>query len=145
MTEMARALREGGRLGLAVWSSIDRCPPFHLMAAAIQDVLGEEPAARYRGGPWGLSDPVGLAALVEAAAFTDVTVAEVTRPVRFERGAQQLELSLAASSVWDDMVALATNARRALSAAIAARLDPLTDADGAIRSELTSQVVLAAA
>jgi SAM-dependent methyltransferase len=145
LSEMHRALRAGGRLGLAVWSSIDRSPPFDRMAAGIEDVLGEEPAERYRGGPWGFNDPARLATLVAAAGFSGVTVEELTRPVLFDGGAAQLERSLAASGVWDDVAALTPDGRRALSHAIATRLQPLVDADGAIRSALTSQIVLAVA
>ena len=52
--EMRRALRPGGRLGVAVWGPIEQNPPFAALAEAIAEVIGEETATRYRNGPWGL-------------------------------------------------------------------------------------------
>jgi ubiquinone/menaquinone biosynthesis C-methylase UbiE len=143
--ELHRALRPGGRLGLAVWSAIESCPPFACLAAAIGDVLGAEPAERYRDGPWGFHQPAKLTALLQEAGFRRVTVEETALPVRFAGGAAQLELSLAASGVNDDIVALPPEGRLALTAAIASRLAPLTDDYGAVCSQLTSQVALAIA
>jgi SAM-dependent methyltransferase len=143
--ELRRALRPGGRLGLAVWSAIELSPVFDGLSAAIRDVFGAEVAERYRGGPWGLSDSRRITSLLSGAGFSEVAIEEATMVARFDRGPAQLELSLAASAVMSDIVSAAPETRRALSAAIASRLEPLVGSDGAVSSETTSQVALAVA
>jgi SAM-dependent methyltransferase len=143
--ELLRALRPGGRMGLAVWSTIDRNPVFDRLAAAIGDVFGEDAADRYRGGPWGLGDRRTLEALVSGAGFRDLRIEEVVRPARFAGGAPQLERSLAASVAMSDIATATPEVRRALRAAIASRLQPLTDPDGAVSSDLTSHIAAAVA
>jgi len=54
LAEMRRALRPGGRIGVAVWKRIEECPPFAVLAEAIRKVAGDRLAGRYAGGPWGL-------------------------------------------------------------------------------------------
>jgi ubiquinone/menaquinone biosynthesis C-methylase UbiE len=53
LAEMRRVLRPGGKLGIAVWCSIEDCPPFLALANALEQVLGTEVADAYKGGPWG--------------------------------------------------------------------------------------------
>jgi SAM-dependent methyltransferase len=118
---------------------------FDRLAEAIRDVLGEGAADRYRAGPWGLGDPRALEALVSGAGFPDVRIEEVRRWARFVGGAPQLERSLAASTAMSDITSFAADTRLALTAAIASRLESLTEPDGAVCSDLTSQIALAVA
>ena len=145
LTEMRRALRNGGRVGLAVWASIELCPPFAAVRDAIHHVIGPEAAEQYANGPWGLHRPALLAETVTSAGFTDVSVEEVRRPVRFDAGASQLDRSLAASAVAADVDSLPSHERTALDRAIGDNLSGLTDANGAVVSYLTSQILLASA
>lgn len=145
LAEMRRALRPGGRVGLAIWSGIETCPPFAAIRDALGDVLGSEAAERYAGGPWGLHAPAALADMVGAAGFGDVAVDEISRPVRFEGGAAQLDRTLAASGLAAEILGLDDEMRAAVSSTVAARLEGLTDESGAVVSRLTSQIVLATA
>ncbi len=86
LAEMRRALRPGGRMGLAVWSGVETCPPFAALRDAIGEVMGLDAAERYAGRPWGLHAPRSLADMVTAAGFAEVSVDEIARPVRFEGG-----------------------------------------------------------
>jgi SAM-dependent methyltransferase len=144
IAEMCRALRSGGRLGLAVWAGIELCPPFAAVRDAIHDVMGLEPAERYANGPWGLHAPAVLAEMVTSVGFTDVSVEEVRRPVRFEAGGRQLDRSLAASALAAEIASLPSSKRTALTRAIADNLSGLTDASGAVASYITTQILLAA-
>ncbi|MBV9278594.1 MAG: class I SAM-dependent methyltransferase, partial [Chloroflexi bacterium] len=90
LAEMRRALRPGGRLGLAVWCTIEECPPFAALADACEPVLGAEVTSTYRQGPWGLPDPDELRRLVVAAGFSGVEVTRRTLPVVVEGGPSQM-------------------------------------------------------
>ena len=145
LAEMRRALRTGGRIGLAVWSGVENCPPFAALRDAIGEVMGTDAAERYAGGPWGLHAPRALADMVTAAGFGEVSVDEIALPVRFQGGAAQLDRSLAASGLAAEIGTLSSEMRAALSAAVAEKLQSLTDRNEAITSHLTSQIVLAVA
>jgi SAM-dependent methyltransferase len=145
LAEMRRALRPRGRLGLAVWSGIEACPPFAAIRDAVEEVMGTEAAERYALGPWGLHAPETLAEMVSAAGFAEVSVDEVTRPVRFEGGPTQLDRSLAASGLASEVDALGSGRRAVLTSAVFDKLRDLTDRGRAVTSHLTSQLVLAAA
>jgi ubiquinone/menaquinone biosynthesis C-methylase UbiE len=145
LAEMRRALRPGGRLGLAVWSGVEACPPFASLRDAIGEVLGIEAAERYAQGPWGMHSPRDLADMVSAAGFDDVSVDEIIRPARFEGGAAQLHRSLAASGLATELAALSGDLQGALAVAVTEKLKSLTDGSGAVTSHLTSQIALAVA
>ena len=83
--------------------------------------------------------------MVTATGFAEVSVDEITRPVRFETGAVQLDRSLAASGLAAEIGALRSDMRAALASAVAEKLRSLTDRSGAITSYLTSQILLAVA
>ena len=132
-------------MGLAVWSGVETCPPFAALQDAIGEVMGLDAAQRYARGPWGLHAPRGLADMVTAAGFAEVSVDEIARPVCFEGGAVQLDRSLAASGLAEEIRALSSDMRATLAYAVADKLRGLTDRSGAVTSHLTSQIVLAVA
>ena len=141
--EMRRALRPGGRLGVAVWGPIEQSPPFAALAQAIAEVIGEETAARYRNGPWGLGHD-DVAAMVRQAGFTEAEAHLSRLPVVFGGGPGHLLRTLAATAIAADVAALDEAGRRALTAAIEKTAAPLVE-DGAVRSEAAAQLVIATA
>src|SRR5437763_4959515 len=88
LAEMRRALRAGGRVGIAVWAKIEQTPPFAALECAIREVAGAELAERYRSGPWGMPDADQLRELLEEAGFDDVRVTRHALPLKFESAAQ---------------------------------------------------------
>ena len=138
LSEMRRALRPGGRIGIAVWSEIDRSPALLALADALEEVAGAELAERYSTGPWGFPDGGLLAQLIEQGGFDDVSVSTRTLPVTFEGGAAQLVSTLAATPLADEIDRLSPERRRRL-------LELVADATGGgpISSQLESNVALA--
>jgi SAM-dependent methyltransferase len=142
LAEMRRTLRQGGRIGIAVWRRIEECPPFAVLAEAIRAVAGDELADRYTGGPWGLPRADDLRALLERAGFKDVRVADRVLPVTFEDGPEQLAATLAAAGVAAELEALSPPDKERLHASVAELSRPLM-ADGALRSQLASNLAIA--
>jgi SAM-dependent methyltransferase len=142
LVEMRRALRAGGKLGIAVWCAIEDCPPFAALANALGRVLGAETATAYENGPWGFGDSDSLARLVEENGFTNVNVGRCELPLIFEGGPGQLLLTLHAASVATAIAQLSEADRSALAAAVEEAAQPIT-LDGAVRSHAASYILTA--
>jgi ubiquinone/menaquinone biosynthesis C-methylase UbiE len=140
--EMRRAMRPGGKLGVAVWGAIEDCPPFLALANALEQVLGSDVANTYRGGPWGLADSASLARLANESGFTDVEVRRYELPVVFEGGPEQLLLTLRATSVATTLAQLSEADQLALATAAQTACRHIT-ADGIVRSYTTSHILTA--
>jgi SAM-dependent methyltransferase len=140
LAEMRRALRPGGRLGVAVWMEIERCPPMRAVGDAVEAIVGVELAQRFRGGPWGFPDGGQLGALIEQAGFQEVRVSQRALPVRFEGGPEQLLSTLAPTPLATDIDGLSAEQRRGLLHSVAEALG-----DGPIVSQLESNIAIARA
>lgn len=77
-TNIARALRPGGRLAWLVWQGHDR----NEWAAVFSDVLAASIAAPARG-PFSLGDPSTAESLVTSAGFTDIALTDIAEPVYY--------------------------------------------------------------
>lgn len=145
LREMRRASRPGARLGIAVWRDIEESPFFAALRDAVARVLGDDAAALYAGGPWGMGDADTLAAVVRDAGFDDVRVGAERLPVTFEGGPSQVLSTLAAASVAPMVRTLDGAGLEALEEAAAEALAPMTGTDGAVRSESSTNVLVAVA
>lgn len=142
LAEMRRALKPGGRAGVAVWCAIEENPFWDALATAVGWILGKEAEIGYRSGPWGLPEADELARLFEVAEFSDVDVRRHALPAVFEGGPAQLVATLSAASVGPQVAALDAAGRAALLAAAEAALAPLVH-DGEVRSEAATHIVVA--
>jgi SAM-dependent methyltransferase len=142
LSEMRRALRPGGQLGVAVWCTISECPPFAAMGEALGRVLGTETAEAYENGPWGFGAPEPLARLVQESGFTNVNVRKHELPLIFEGGPGQLMLTLHAASVATTLAQLPEEEMSALAEAIEDAARPLTF-DGVVRSYAAAHILTA--
>ena len=118
-------------------------PALDALAEAIAEVIGEETAARYRNGPWGLGHD-DVAAMVRQAGFAEAEAHLRRLPVVFEGGPGHLLRTLAATAVAADVAALDEAGRHALAAAAEKAAAPLVE-DGMVRSEAAAYLVIAAA
>lgn len=121
LAEMRRALRAGGRVGIAVWAAIEQAPAFATLSDAIREVAGDELADRYREGPWGLPDATELRELLAQSEFDAIRVTRHRLPLSFDSAAQ-LVSTLAASGIAADLDALPAWRREQLGLALERRV-----------------------
>lgn len=142
LAEMRRVLRPGGKLGIAVWSSIEDCPPFLAVADALNQVLGTEVANTYKGGPWGLADSASLIRLAHDSGFANVEVRKYELPIVFDGGPGQLLLTLRATSVAATLAKLSEADQTALASALEELCRQIT-VNGIVRSHTASHLLTA--
>lgn len=143
LREMHRALAPGGRLAVAVWTSIEASPLFDGLGEVVRDVFGDEPRDRYASGPWGFPDPAALEAVVAEAGFRDVRVEQRTIDAVFPQGLAVMLPMLNLSPVGEETGAADEDQRRAVDEAMARRLGSLVGDDGAVRAPLVTNVAFA--
>jgi ubiquinone/menaquinone biosynthesis C-methylase UbiE len=80
--EMARVLRPGGRVALAVWGPRERNPWLGLVLDACSAQLGKAVPPPGVPGPFSLDDGDRLAGLLSDAGLDDVMVSELSVPLR---------------------------------------------------------------
>jgi enediyne biosynthesis protein CalE5 len=80
--EMARVLRPGGRVALAVWGPRERNPWLGLVLDAVSAQLGKPVPPPGVPGPFSLDDGDRLAGLLSDATLDGVTVSELAVPLR---------------------------------------------------------------
>jgi SAM-dependent methyltransferase len=81
-SELARVLRPGGRVTLAVWGPRERNPWLGVVFDAVSGETGATIPPPGIPGPFALSDAERLGALLSDAGFEDVTVSEQPVPLR---------------------------------------------------------------
>lgn len=139
--EMYRALKPGGRVVAAVWREIALQPYFAAMDFALRECLPADQVEPY-GMPFRWPRDVEVAAAFRDGRFTDVSVAEVRLPLRFEGGIAQAVSALGASPIAPTLAELDPETRARLRTAAERRLAPLV-VEGHIRTQMVSNFVTA--
>jgi SAM-dependent methyltransferase len=80
--EIARILRPGGRVAVAVWAARERNPWLGIVFDAVSAQTGVPVPPPGIPGPFSLSDPDALAGLLTDAGLEDVAVSELPVPAR---------------------------------------------------------------
>ena len=88
LTEMRRALREGGRVSAIVYSTPERNQFFSIPVSIIRRRAGLPAPAPGLPGPFSLGQPGVLEAAYEDAGFREAEVRAVDAPVRFSSAAE---------------------------------------------------------
>jgi hypothetical protein len=135
---MRRVLRPDGRVGIAVWTEVERSPAWSALADAIEQIAGGGLADQYRAGPWGFPDAAQLIVLLEHGGFSDVRCSTRVLPLTFEAGGPQIVATLAASGIAVQIDRLRPDEKERI-------VETLTRSIGAgpINSEMKSNIIVA--
>jgi enediyne biosynthesis protein CalE5 len=143
-SEMARVLRPGGRVAVAVWGPRERNPWLGLVFDAVSAETGAPVPPPGVPGPFSLADRDRVAGLLTHAGFSDVRVREVPTPLRagsFEEWWKRT--SALAGPLTKILAGRSAGAAQALSARLRESVRPYTTPSGAV--EIPGLTLVAAA
>jgi ubiquinone/menaquinone biosynthesis C-methylase UbiE len=122
--EMYRVLAPGGKLVLSVWREIERSPGFVVLAEALTKHISPDAGALLKSGPFSLSRAEEVRDLIADAGFKDISIRASAKVLRFQ-SSDEFVLRYAAGSALAGAVAnVGDDARTALLAEVAERLQP---------------------
>lgn len=139
LRQMARVLRTGGRLVVAVCDALDHSPGYAVLTELLQRLFGPEPAQAFRA-PFALGDRDRLAGIAAAAGLR-AEVRRVEGSVRFD-SIEDLVASERACA-WTLGGVLDDEQFARLSAAAAESLAPFAGADGRVSFGMPALCVVA--
>ena len=97
MQEMKRALKPGGRIGIAVWTGMDQNPLFHIYLTALNAIEAPDEIVKMVPAPFSFGPASKLTELFQQAGFSDLTISTESLPLTFEGGIEQVIESVAAT------------------------------------------------
>lgn len=144
--ETRRVLRPGGRIGLAVWDSIEANPWAALTGLELRERGLAEPPAPGTPGPFALGDEQRVRALLQDAGFAEVRIEALDLRRRHASFAEFWESTLDLSRATHDAVLSRPAAEIAeIEAAVKARFAPYEAPDGVLDIPARTFVVSASA
>jgi trans-aconitate methyltransferase len=140
LREMARVLKPGGRLAVAVCDAVERSPGYGALATLLHDLFGARVADAFRA-PFAIGDASLLAGLAQQAGLAQAQVLQRSAPVRF--ASVDALVSAERACIWtlggllDDaqFARLLHEARRVLA--------PFVQADGRVAFEMPALLIVA--
>lgn len=96
LAQMRRVLAPGGRLGVSVYSPIERNPAAQALANSLDRHFGDG-ASRAKRHEHSLADPSELAALFTTAGFANARIETISREVRFASAQEWVRIQFAAT------------------------------------------------
>lgn len=119
--EIIRVLVPEGRLSVAVWQGIERCPYFSALAAAVGLHLGDE-AARQMRSSFALGDVDELRSLLSEAGFRSVQIRQLSKAVELPPLERFIPEHLAGTSLAAEFAALDAGTRARMISDVSAAL-----------------------
>lgn len=131
--ETRRVLRSGGRVGLAVWDSIERNPWAALTGLELRERGLSSPPQPGTPGPFALGDEERLRALLDEAGFAEVRIEALDLHRRHASFSEFWQSTLDLSRMTHDAVMSQPAAEIAeIEAAVRARFEPYEADDGSL-------------
>jgi len=140
LREMARVLRAGGRLAVAVCDALERSPGYCAFAALLERLFGAAIADAFRA-PFALGDAARLAALCEQAGIGGAEIEARSGTLRF--ASIDALVSSERECVWTLGGLLDAAQFERLLAASREALAPFAQADGAIAFDMPALLITA--
>jgi ubiquinone/menaquinone biosynthesis C-methylase UbiE len=146
LREMKRVLRPSGRVGLSVYSSIERTPAAHAFATALDRCLGPD-ASKIKRAEHVFPAADDLGALLAAAGFERITLSTVTQHITFPSALDYVRFQLIATPMAGLLGDRNTAERESIIAQVASDarslLDPQMLRDGRLSFPQEAHVAVA--
>jgi ubiquinone/menaquinone biosynthesis C-methylase UbiE len=139
--EMRRALRPGGRLGMAIWSALDNCEIYAAYHRALRDA-GLNELAETMSLPFSWPSGESIAAAVRKAGFTEVHVESRSLSLVYEDGIGQTMAALAGAPIGPALAELPSAIHARLGTAAQQAFKSLQDGR-AVRGLMVANIVTA--
>jgi len=148
LREMLRVLRSGGRVGLSVYSAIERTPAAYVFVQALDEHLGPE-ASRTKRAEHIFPNPDEVKSLLGEAGFNDVDVTTVSKQITFPSMLDYVRFQLIATPMAallkDKSPADRDQAIQSVADNAASRIEPSMLQDGKLSFPQESHVAIARA
>ncbi len=141
LKEMHRVLKAGGRVAIAVWTTVERNEYFAAIHAALRGTVAAE-LADLMTAPFSWHDGAELKSMAEQAGFHEVRLLTRTLPLVFENGLEQAVQSFNATPVSPGVAALPQATQDAFFSRLKGELSSLV-VNGKVIGKMVSNIIIA--
>jgi ubiquinone/menaquinone biosynthesis C-methylase UbiE len=141
LQEMRRALRPGGRLGVAVWGALKDCEVYAAYHRALRDAgLNDLAVTMSLPFSWPAGDDIATAA--RNAEFSQIRVEAQRLALVYEGGITQVMAALAGAPIGPALAELPSDVQAKLATAAQQAFESLLDA-GSVRGQMAANILTA--